>query len=330
MADCKNSSLLCRMDFSFLKHMNPGGKALFFVGMILIGFSLGTALVGALAIFGLGMTPEELKAMVALPDPSQIETVKWMNNIAQVCGFVLPVLLFVRWFGKSDVQGLMLHPVRNWWWLAPFWILAANGLIDFLGYVNEWLITPGSAFDQMFRPQEENAQRLTELILSGTSAQALITTVLTVAIVPALAEEFVFRGVLQPLLARATRSIHLAIWLSAFLFSFIHFQFFGFIPRLVMGAMLGYLVIWSGSLYTAIIAHCLNNVLAIFLFTADGLTASMETQALVAAGVSFLLTAVGAFYMSRKSQWPWRSFAYMGITSPTTTVLRQGEDLRES
>lgn len=310
--------------------MNPAGKALFFVGMIFIGFSLGTALVGALAIFGLGMTPEELKAMVALPDPSQIETVKWMNNIAQVCGFVLPVLLFLRWFGKGDVQGLMLRPVRGWWWLAPLWILAANGCIDFLGFVNEWLIAPGSAFDQMFRSQEENAQRLTELILSGTSAPAIFTTVLTVAFVPAIAEEFVFRGVLQPLLARSTRSIHIAVWLSAFFFSFIHFQFFGFIPRLVMGAMLGYLVIWSGSLYTAIIAHCLNNVVAIFLFKADGLTASIETQALVAAGISLVLTAAGAFWMSRKSQWPWSSFAYMGITSPTTAVPQQGEDLRES
>jgi membrane protease YdiL (CAAX protease family) len=211
----------------------------------------------------------------------------------------------------------MLRPIRNWWWLAPVWIIGANGLIDFLGFVNEWLITPGGALDQMFRAQEENAERLTELILSGTTVSAIITTIITVAIVPAVAEELVFRGVLQPLLARASRSIHVAIWLSAFLFSFIHFQFFGFLPRLVMGAMLGYLVIWSGSLYTAIIAHCLNNLVAVFLFKADGMTASIESQALVAAGLSFLLTAAGAFWMMRKSQWPWNSFAYMGITSPS-------------
>jgi uncharacterized membrane protein (Fun14 family) len=64
---------------------------------------------------------------------------------------------------------------------------------------------------------------------------------------------------LQPQLQRATRNAHVAIWISAFLFSSLHMQFFGFVPRLALGALFGYLYSWSGNLIVPIVAHFINN-----------------------------------------------------------------------
>jgi membrane protease YdiL (CAAX protease family) len=80
-----------------------------------------------------------------------------------------------------------------------------------------------------------------------------------IAVLPAIGEEFTFRGWLQPAFEKATGNPHIAIWVSAFLFSAFHFQFFGFVPRLLLGAMFGYMMYWSGNLWVPIVAHFVNN-----------------------------------------------------------------------
>ena len=102
-------------------------------------------------------------------------------------------------------------------------------------------------------------------MLTYDSAWQFPATLLTVALLPAVCEEFAFRGVIQPLVAKWTNNIHAAVWMAAFLFSAIHLQFHGFLPRMVLGAGLGYLVIYSNSLWPAIAAHFFNNAGAIFM-----------------------------------------------------------------
>jgi membrane protease YdiL (CAAX protease family) len=87
-----------------------------------------------------------------------------------------------------------------------------------------------------------------------------------VGVVAAVSEEILFRGLLQDMFSRWTGHKHLGVWIAAFLFSFIHMQFFGFFPRFFLGALLGYLVLYSGSLWAAIAGHFLNNTLAVILY----------------------------------------------------------------
>jgi membrane protease YdiL (CAAX protease family) len=94
------------------------------------------------------------------------------------------------------------------------------------------------------------------------SFNLLLLNVLMLAIIPALGEELVFRASLQKILGRWTGNYHLAIWLSAIIFSGIHFQFYGFFPRMFLGALFGYLLVWSGSIWLPILAHFLNNAMA--------------------------------------------------------------------
>ena len=85
------------------------------------------------------------------------------------------------------------------------------------------------------------------------------------AILPAVGEELLFRGLLQQKLFSCFKNIHISIWITAFLFSALHLQFFGFFPRFLLGALLGYMFYWSGSLWLPIIAHFTNNALALLM-----------------------------------------------------------------
>jgi uncharacterized protein len=89
--------------------------------------------------------------------------------------------------------------------------------------------------------------------------------ILVIGVLAGIGEEFLFRGVLQPKLHLFTGNAHVAIWLSAFIFSAIHFQFYGFFPRMMLGAVFGYLYLYSGSLVYPIIGHILNNTFTVVL-----------------------------------------------------------------
>jgi membrane protease YdiL (CAAX protease family) len=112
---------------------------------------------------------------------------------------------------------------------------------------------------------EQSAAELTRAITETDSPTVLVFNLLLVAIVPALGEEMIFRGLVLPIFRKWTGKLHLAVWLSALLFSAMHMQFFGFLPRLVLGAVLGYLYVWTSSLWVPVIAHFTNNALALIL-----------------------------------------------------------------
>jgi hypothetical protein len=93
----------------------------------------------------------------------------------------------------------------------------------------------------------------------------LLLNLLVCALLPAVCEEFFFRGTLQQVLQRWCKNSHVAIWLTGFIFSAIHLQIDGFLARWLLGAYLGYLLVWSGSLWLPILAHFLHNALSIII-----------------------------------------------------------------
>lgn len=113
------------------------------------------------------------------------------------------------------------------------------------------------------KESEDSAGITTKAILAGTSVGALIINLLVIAVTPAICEELIFRGGLQRTLGRWFTNPHVAIWTSAIIFSTIHFQFFGFFPRMFLGAAFGYIYFWTGSLWYAMFAHFINNGYAV-------------------------------------------------------------------
>jgi membrane protease YdiL (CAAX protease family) len=117
---------------------------------------------------------------------------------------------------------------------------------------------------------EEYAGEITERFLAVSTIQGFLVNLFMIALIPAVGEEFLFRGVLQKIFIEWTKNIHWGIIISALLFSTFHLQFYGFLPRLMLGIFFGYLFVWSGSLWLPVLAHFFNNSVAVFFYFIAG------------------------------------------------------------
>ena len=119
------------------------------------------------------------------------------------------------------------------------------------------------ALVDLLKQMEDTAGDLTERMLQVDTVWELLFNLLVIALIPALGEELTFRGMLQQALVKGCKNAHVGIFLSAAIFSFIHFQFYGFLPRMFLGLLLGYMFYYSGSLWTSILMHFVNNGAAV-------------------------------------------------------------------
>jgi membrane protease YdiL (CAAX protease family) len=126
----------------------------------------------------------------------------------------------------------------------------------------EWL----SGLEERIRETETEAQEMMDMFLSETSFYGLLVNLLMISVIPAFGEEFLFRGVMQRLFQEWFRNYHGAILITAVLFSFMHFQFLGFLPRIFLGMLFGYLLVWTGSIWAPVLAHFVNNSMAVVFF----------------------------------------------------------------
>lgn len=157
-------------------------------------------------------------------------------------------------------------------------------------------------FEIWAKEKEDLAAQMTKFLTRFDSVFEVIIAMVVIAIIPAFGEEVVFRGIIQNQLLRTTNNYHVAIWFAAVLFSAIHFQFFGFVPRVLLGALFGYLYYWSGNLWLAILAHFVNNgfsVMAMYFYQQGKLDVDLESPESVPVNVvviSALLTGGLLYY----------------------------------
>src|SRR5690606_3322420 len=130
--------------------------------------------------------------------------------------------------------------------------------------LNERLVLPEAlaGVEDWMKAKEAELERLTRMFLSDTTYWGLFMNLLVVAVIAAIGEEFLFRGCVQGILTRWFRNPHLAIWVTAIVFSAIHLQFYGFLPRMLLGALFGYLLLWGKSIWLPVLAHFINNATA--------------------------------------------------------------------
>ncbi len=119
-----------------------------------------------------------------------------------------------------------------------------------------------SGLEQWLRASEDSAAEMIGVMMSGKSVMSLVVCVLTMGVLAGFSEEIFFRGGIQRLMTTARVNTHVAVWIAAVIFSAAHMQFYGFVPRMLLGAFFGYLAVWSGSLWLAVIAHAANNIMA--------------------------------------------------------------------
>lgn len=224
----------------------------------------------------------------------QISGLKIFQFITSLGRFLFVPFLFIYLNGQQFIRALHLDKkiLSGSLLIIILIMFTAPGVINIVNEWNQSISFPGSlkSIEDAMRSSEEMAKVQTEAFLSTTSIIGLLLNILIVGMIAALGEEILFRGILQNLFWKWTKNIHLAIWIAAFIFSFIHFQFFGFFPRLLLGALLGYLYYWSGSLWASIFAHFVNNaasVVAYFLLQRGAIDENLtESSSWIAALIS--------------------------------------------
>jgi len=254
-------------------HINNFSKFILLISLV-FSFLLFSALLGIIILvpfYGSGVI--NLLASPDYSNASVINAMKVIQILNMVEGLLIPTVIFM-WlcspgsekyarFDKSISTLTLL--------LSFFLILLAQPVIGWTNELNSHLSFPGwlSFLENWMKRTELQADHVTEAFLSTTSVKGLLLNIFMIAILPAFAEEILFRGALASLLKDVTKNMHLAVFLSAFIFAAIHLQFYGFLPRFLLGLALGYLFFWSGSLWLPIVAHFTNNFLSVmveFLF----------------------------------------------------------------
>ena len=117
--------------------------------------------------------------------------------------------------------------------------------------------------ENWMRAQEKTAEELTLMLLAGKGIVTLLFNLLVIALAAGITEEFLFRGAVQRVIGGWTRNHHIIIWSAAILFSAFHMQFFGFLPRMLLGAYFGYLLYWGRNIWIPVFAHFTNNAFAV-------------------------------------------------------------------
>ncbi len=222
-----------------------------------------------------------------------IALLKYFQIISQVGLFIVSSFLFALLVSKSPLSYLKLNrgPKISLIAIAILIAIVSTPFLDWVMELNSRIHFPESLalLENWMRQKELEATRLTELFLGTSGVSGLLVNLLMMALLAGLGEELLLRGIVQPLFIRITKNAHLGIWLAAALFSFMHFQFFGFVPRMILGALFGYYYYWSRNLWIPIIAHILNNGFIVLYTYFNGTSDLVTTPAKADESGSFFL-----------------------------------------
>ena len=198
---------------------------------------------------------------------NDIKLLKLGQAVSSILMFVAPPLILYAFTRKRPLCEIGFRKVNTAWMLLIGVALMFVSL-PVTNQLTAWneKMNFGSALESleaMLKQMEDMAGDLTERMLQVDTIGGLLMNLLVIALIPAIGEELTFRGVVQQSLVKHCKNAHVGIILSAAIFSFIHFQFYGFLPRMFLGIILGYMFYYSGSLWTSILMHFINNGTAV-------------------------------------------------------------------
>lgn len=255
--------------------LHPFRSLLVLLGFVLLGMSLGGLLAGlfiaAWASGNGGKSASDIADILTNPAdyPGSWHLLMLIQAVSHLCSFLLPCILYLRWIERrtwSEFNTRPLSSVQSVGLVALLTItfMPLNGLIiewnqnidfpDALAGMEEWM-----------KQKEDQMSGLTTFLTDFTSPIDLVIALIVIGIIPGIGEEVLFRGMLQRKLTQWMGNVHVAIWISALIFSAIHVQFYGFVPRALLGALFGYVYVWSGNIWVPILAHAVNNGFTVFM-----------------------------------------------------------------
>lgn len=209
-------------------------------------------------------------ALIVSSNPTDTGLMKLSQLILSIGVIIIPPLVLAYFISTRPLNFLHLDVKKINWVdivLVFLFMIIIIPFINLLGDLNHQLVLPKmfSGLETWMKTSEEQATEITEKFLNVHSLQGLLFNIFLIAIVPAIGEELYFRGGLQGTL-QSWKGVKVSIWIAAIIFSTIHMQFYGFVPRMLMGAFFGYLLFWSNNMWLPITAHFTNNVIAVIFY----------------------------------------------------------------
>ena len=246
-------------------HFGGFGKLLLFILLVFSSFVVFST-IGYLAAIpfmdGFSITSPDSNTL-------SVDLLRYFQIVQSFSVFIIPSLLAGLLFWGHFTRGIGLHqPNPRLIMLSMLIIISVQPLSSFLGVWNSNMNLPEflSGTEEWMRQAEESARHIIFDFLDTDSLSLLFINLIMIAILPAVGEEMLFRGVLQPVFGELVKNKHLAVFITAFLFSAIHFQFFTFLPRFILGLALGYLMLWGKNLWYPVAGHFANNFMSLVVF----------------------------------------------------------------
>lgn len=289
---------------------SPLSSFLLLMVLMLVGSLVGTLLGLLTAAFVTG-TSDLNQIFAAMGDPAADLTFFRIVQAGSSVGMcVVPPLLLGLVEGSVSSYVRVDGRVKALDFLFVFILALSSGpLIELVGSWNAQLTLPErfGELERWMMEQEKQLEVITLQILADISIAGLFANLLVIAVIPAIGEELLFRGALQQILVRWFRNPHVGIWVAAIIFSAIHLQFYGFLPRMLLGALFGYLYYWSSNIWLPIFAHFVNNagvLITAFVLQKQGrVLEDMNYLNGIGASwyfISFVVTAVILWFLQRR------------------------------
>lgn len=187
--------------------------------------------------------------------------------IQDVVIFIVPALVaaIVATRLPASLLRLDVKPNMRLLAMAALVLITSVPAMNYIVSLNESISFPESMYEieQALKQMEDSASAAIATLMGPHTVANLVMALLIVALLTGFSEELFFRGAFQGLLMSTRINRHLAVWIVAVVFSIFHFQAYGFVPRILLGAYFGYLVLWTGSIWIPILIHALNNAMAL-------------------------------------------------------------------
>ncbi len=191
-------------------------------------------------------------------------------GISNLCSYFVSALFFLKKengllkFQLSNPMNSLVNS-KNWW--AMGLVVSVLPTVFLLNDINrslyDWVIFN---FDLTFvNESNQQLEKIYNFLLASNDFKTILFSVVWLAVVPAVGEELVFRGVLQNIFSRGLKNHHIAIFFTSFIFALLHFEFTGFLTRMLVGALFGYLYFWTKNIYVPIFSHLAFNVSSLIL-----------------------------------------------------------------
>jgi hypothetical protein len=301
----------CKLNFMvYLKTRPAWAQLLMFIGLAFGSFLI-LSMIGMLILSKItGFNLFQLGDASAwdYSNPALLTVLRGLLLIQFLSLFVIPSFLFAYFSDPRPGQYLGFRSSKAIYFLYGALVLILSiPLVDWLGAINHQLIPEATRMGKWMKEAEETATQQIGFMLKRHSVPDLLMNLLFIAVFAGVGEELFFRGVLQRILIKLFRSPVAGIIVTAIVFSAIHFQFYGFIPRFLLGVLLGLVYWYSGSLWPAIVAHTVYDAFAIVAIYIDPSLADQQSATLplgnqIAAGlISLAVTATLVYLMRKKS-----------------------------